>query len=218
MLAAPRGLLFSLLAEVRNDNAKQEYYLTDVVGLARGRGQTVRAVFAPETSVMGVNSQAELAEAEAAFQQQVRRRLLDNGVTMPAPDTVMFSHDTEIAPGAVIEPYVVFGAGVVVGQATIRAFSHLEGARVADRAIIGPYARLRPGADIGEAAHIGKFVEVKAVTVVAGAKAISVMARWGPAPISARVRSSATMTASTSTGRRWGPGPSSAPTAPWWRR
>ena len=171
VLAAPRGLLFSLLAEVRNDNAKQEYYLTDVVGLARGRGQTVRAVFAPETSVMGVNSQAELAEAEAAFQQQVRRRLLDNGVTMPAPDTVMFSHDTEIAPGAVIEPYVVFGAGVVVGQATIRAFSHLEGARVADRAIIGPYARLRPGADIGEAAHIGNFVEVKAVTVGAGAKA-----------------------------------------------
>ena len=90
---------------------------------------------------------------------------------MPAPDTVMFSHDTEIAPGAVIEPYVVFGAGVVVGQATIRAFSHLEGARVADRAIIGPYARLRPGADIGEAAHIGNFVEVKAVTVGAGAKA-----------------------------------------------
>ena len=171
VLAAPRGLLFSLLAEVRNDNAKQEYYLTDVVGLARGRGQTVRAVFAPDTSVMGVNSQAELAEAEAAFQQQVRRRMLDSGVTMPAPDTVMFSHDTEIAPGAVIEPHVVFGAGVVVGRATIRAFSHVEGARVADRAIIGPYARLRPGADIGEAAHIGNFVEVKAVTVGPGAKA-----------------------------------------------
>ena len=171
VLAAPRALLFGLLAEVRNDNAKQEYYLTDVVGLARGRGLKVRAVFAPETSVMGVNSQAELAEAEAAFQQGVRRRLLDAGVTLLAPETVMFSHDTEIAAGAVIEPYVVFGPGVVVGQATIRAFSHLEGARVADHAIIGPYARLRPAAEIGEGAHIGNFVEVKAVTVGAGAKA-----------------------------------------------
>jgi bifunctional UDP-N-acetylglucosamine pyrophosphorylase/glucosamine-1-phosphate N-acetyltransferase len=171
VLAAPRDLLFSLLADVRNDNAKQEYYLTDVVGLARGRGRRVQAVFAPETSVMGVNSQAELAEAEAAFQHSVRRTLMDSGVTMPAPDTVMFSHDTRVAPGAVIEPYVVFGVGVEVGQATIRAFSHLEGARVADHAVVGPYARLRPGTDIGEAAHIGNFVEVKAVTVGAGAKA-----------------------------------------------
>jgi len=171
VLAADRATLFSLLAEVRNENAKREYYLTDIVGLARGRGLAVRTARADETVVLGVNSQGELAEAETVFQRQRRRQLLDSGVTMPAPDTVMFSHDTEIAPGAVIEPYVVFGPGVSVGRATIRAFSHLEAARVADDAVIGPYARLRPGADIGEAAHIGNFVEVKAVRVGPGAKA-----------------------------------------------
>ena len=171
VLAADRALLFRLLGMVRNDNAKAEYYLTDVVGLARADGAKVVTTLAEETVVMGVNSQAELAQAEAAFQSAVRRRLLDAGVSMPGPDTVMFSHDTVVAPGAVIEPYVVFGPGVVVGRATIRAFSHLEGARVADDAIIGPYARLRPGAEIGAHAHIGNFVEVKAVTVGEGAKA-----------------------------------------------
>ena len=171
VLAAPRERLFSLLAKVGNANAKQEYYLTDVVGLARGQGLSVRAALVDEASVMGVNSQSELADAEAVFQRRVRRRMMDHGVSMPAPDTVMFSHDTEVAPGAVIEPYVVFGAGVRIGRATIRAFSHLEGARVADDAVIGPYARLRPGAEIGAAAHIGNFVEVKAVVVGAGAKA-----------------------------------------------
>ena len=171
VLAADRALLFRLLDMVGNDNAKAEYYLTDVVGLARADGAKVVTTLADETVVMGVNSQAELTQAEAAFQSAVRRRLLDAGVSMPAPDTVMFSHDTMVAPGAVIEPYVVFGPGVTVGRATIRAFSHLEGARVADDAIIGPYARLRPGAEIGAHAHIGNFVEVKAVTVGEGAKA-----------------------------------------------
>jgi bifunctional UDP-N-acetylglucosamine pyrophosphorylase/glucosamine-1-phosphate N-acetyltransferase len=171
VLAADRALLFRLLGMVRNDNAKAEYYLTDVVGLARADGAKVLTTLADETVVMGVNSQAELAQAEAAFQTVVRRRMLDAGVSMPAPETVMFSHDTQVAPGAVIEPYVVFSPGVSVGRATIRAFSHLEGARVADDAIIGPYARLRPGAEIGAHAHIGNFVEVKAVTVGEGAKA-----------------------------------------------
>jgi bifunctional UDP-N-acetylglucosamine pyrophosphorylase/glucosamine-1-phosphate N-acetyltransferase len=97
--------------------------------------------------------------------------MLATGVAMPAPDTVMFSYDTVVAPGAVIEPYVVFGPAVTVGRATIRAFSHLEGAKVSDEAIIGPYARLRPGAEIGARAHIGNFVEVKAVVVGEGAKA-----------------------------------------------
>ena len=141
------------------------------MGLARAHGATVVTTLADETVVMGVNSQAELAQAESAFQSAVRRRMLDAGVSMPAPDTVMVCHDTIIAPGAVIEPYVVFGPGVTVGRATIRAFSHLEGARVDDNAIIGPYARLRPGAEIGAHAHIGNFVEVKAVKVGEGAKA-----------------------------------------------
>lgn len=172
LLAAPAALLFELLAQVRNDNAKGEYYLTDVVALARGRGLQARVAFAPEAAVMGVNSQAELAEAEAAFQAARRASLMDSGVRMSAPDSVHLAYDTEIAPGAVVEPYVVFAPGVrVEAGAVIRSFSHLEGAVVREGALIGPYARLRPGADIGPDAHIGNFVEVKKVAVGAGAKA-----------------------------------------------
>jgi bifunctional UDP-N-acetylglucosamine pyrophosphorylase/glucosamine-1-phosphate N-acetyltransferase len=172
VIAAPAKLLFELLGKVGNQNAKGEYYLVDVVGLASQRGLQVRAAFAPEEAVLGVNSQSELAAAEAIFQRRRRQELLAEGVTMPAPDTVHFSWDTRIGGGAVIEPYVVFGPGVEVeGGATIRAFSHLEGARVRPGAIVGPYARLRPGADIGEDAHIGNFVEVKKVKVGKGAKA-----------------------------------------------
>jgi bifunctional UDP-N-acetylglucosamine pyrophosphorylase/glucosamine-1-phosphate N-acetyltransferase len=172
VIAAPAALLFELLAEVGNQNAKGEYYLTDVAGLANARGLDVRAAFASEEAVMGVNSQAELAQAEAVFQRRRRADLLAEGVTMPAPDTVHLSWDTEIAAGVTIEPYVIFAAGVrVEGGAVIRAFSHLEGAVVRAGAIVGPYARLRPGADIGEDAHIGNFVEVKKVKVGRGAKA-----------------------------------------------
>lgn len=172
VLAADAGLLFELLGKVGNANAKGEYYLTDVVGLANGAGRRVRVAFAAEADVAGVNSQAELAAIEAAFQARRRAGLMADGVTMPAPDTVHLSWDTAIAGGAVIEPYVVFGAGVTVESgAVIRAFSHLEGARVRSGALIGPYARLRPGADIGEDAHIGNFVEVKKVKVGRGAKA-----------------------------------------------
>jgi bifunctional UDP-N-acetylglucosamine pyrophosphorylase/glucosamine-1-phosphate N-acetyltransferase len=172
VLAAPAALLFELLGQVRSDNAKGEFYLTDIVALARARGRKVAAVFTDEARVLGVNSQAELAVAEGLFQSARRAHLLNEGVTMPAPDTVMFSFDTEVAPGATIEPYVVFGEGVTVASgAVIRAFSHLEGASVASGALIGPYARLRPGAEIGEDAHIGNFVEVKKTRIGKGAKA-----------------------------------------------
>jgi bifunctional UDP-N-acetylglucosamine pyrophosphorylase/glucosamine-1-phosphate N-acetyltransferase len=172
VLVCDAALLFDLLERVGNVNAKGEYYLTDIVGLAAGSGRAVRVAFAGEADVAGVNSQAELAAAEAAFQRRRRADLLTAGVTMTAPDTVHLSADTRINAGAVIEPYVVFGPGVTVeAGAQIRAFSHLEGARVREDAIIGPYARLRPGADIGAGAHIGNFVEVKKVAVGAGAKA-----------------------------------------------
>ena len=172
VMAAPADLLFDLLAQVKNENAKGEYYLTDVILLAGGRRLNVRAAMADEDAVMGVNSQAELAAAEAVFQRRRRAELLEAGVCMPAPETVHLSWDTRIAGGAVVEPYVVFAPGVEVqAGAQIRAFSHLEGAVVRSGAIIGPYARLRPGADIGEEAHIGNFVEVKKVTVGKGAKA-----------------------------------------------
>jgi bifunctional UDP-N-acetylglucosamine pyrophosphorylase/glucosamine-1-phosphate N-acetyltransferase len=172
VLAAPAELLFDLLAAVKNENAKGEYYLTDVVALARAADFTVKAVLTAEAKVLGVNSQAELAAAEAEFQRARRTELMVQGVSMPAPETVMFAYDTEVGPGAVIEPYVVFAPGVKVeGGAVIRAFSHLEGAHVAAGAVVGPYARLRPGAQIGRDAHIGNFVEVKNSTVGEGAKA-----------------------------------------------
>ena len=172
VMAAPAALLFELLERVTNDNAKGEYYLTDVVGLARRAGHATRAVFAGEDAVMGVNAQAELAQAEALFQRVRREDLLAAGVRMPAPDTVHLSWDTEIGPGAVVEPYVVFGPGAkVAGGARIRSFSHVEGAVVAAGAEVGPYARLRPGADLGEGVKVGNFVEVKNVTMARGAKA-----------------------------------------------
>lgn len=172
VMAAPVGLLFDLLAEVKNDNAKGEYYLTDVVELARKRGAPTRAVFASEDSVMGVNAQSELAQAEALFQSTQREHFLAEGVTMSAPDTVHFAWDTEVGAGTTIEPFVVFGPGAVVAEgARIRSFSHVEGAKVASGAEIGPYARLRPGADLGEGVKVGNFVEVKNVRMDAGAKA-----------------------------------------------
>jgi len=172
VMAAPSALLFSLLAKVRNDNARGEYYLTDVVALARARGAPTRTVFADEDAVMGVNAQAELAVAEALFQKLQRETFLAAGVTMPAPDTVHFSFDTEVGGGTTIEPYVVFGPGAKIASgARIRSFSHVEGATVAAGAEVGPYARLRPGADLGEGVKVGNFVEVKNVRMDAGAKA-----------------------------------------------
>ncbi len=172
VMAAPSALLFSLLAEVRNDNAKSEYYLTDVVALARARGEPTRTVFAGEDAVMGVNAQSELAVAEALFQTVQRDTFLAAGVTMAAPKTVHFSYDTEVGGGTTIEPYVVFGPGAKIASGTrIRSFSHIEGATVAAGAEVGPYARLRPGADLGEGVKVGNFVEIKNVRMDAGAKA-----------------------------------------------
>ncbi|KQY73548.1 MULTISPECIES: bifunctional UDP-N-acetylglucosamine diphosphorylase/glucosamine-1-phosphate N-acetyltransferase GlmU [unclassified Brevundimonas] len=172
VMAAPVGLLFELLAEVKNDNAKGEFYLTDVVELARRRGAPTRAVFADEDAVMGVNAQGELAVAEALFQKVQRETFLAAGVTMPAPETVHFSFDTEVGGGTTIEPYVVFGPGAKIASgARIRSFSHIEGATIATGAEVGPYARLRPGADLGEGAKVGNFVEVKNVRMGKGAKA-----------------------------------------------
>ncbi len=172
VVAAGKVVLFELLKQVGNQNAKAEYYLTDIVRLAAAAGKRTGVALASEAAARGVNSQAELAAAEDAFQARRRGELMTAGVAMRAPHTVYFAWDTQIAPGARIEPFVVFGPGVRVGPgAEIRAFSHLEGARVAAGALIGPYARLRPGADIGENVHIGNFVEVKKVKIGKGAKA-----------------------------------------------
>ncbi len=160
-----------LLASVGSDNAKGEYYLTDIVALARSRGLAARIVRADETEVLGVNDRAQLAVAESVAQERLRRAALEGGATLVAPQTVFLSYDTKIGRDVVIEPHVVIAPGVSIGDgATIRAFSHLEGAQIGPRAEIGPYARLRPGARLGAKAKVGNFVEIKQADVGEGAK------------------------------------------------
>lgn len=172
VIRAPAGRLFPWLAAVGNANAAGEYYLPDVIGLAVGDGAHCAAVEAPEAELRGINSRAELALAEGELQAALRALALAGGVTMVAPDTVFLHHDTVLEQDTLVEPHVVFGPGVrVESGAVIRAFSHLEGCVVRRDAIIGPYARLRPGADVGRGAHVGNFVELKATTLGAGAKA-----------------------------------------------
>lgn len=172
VMAASAETLFALLGQVTNNNAKGEYYLTDIVGLARAAGQRNAVVVCDEDDVLGVNSRAQLADANAAFQARRRREVMDSGVTLVAPETVFFSHDTEIGQDTIVEPNVIFGPGVrIASGATIRAFSHLEGASIETGAVIGPYARLRPGAEIGPKVRIGNFVEVKKARLEEGAKA-----------------------------------------------
>jgi bifunctional UDP-N-acetylglucosamine pyrophosphorylase / glucosamine-1-phosphate N-acetyltransferase len=172
MYLANRADLFRWLSRVTNENPKGEYFLTAIIAEAVHEEALVRAHIAPETSVMGADTPTQLSDAERVFQQRRRAFFLGEGVQMPAPETVFFAWDTEIAAGATVEPYVVFAPGVKVeAGAVIRSFSHLEGATVRAGALIGPYARLRPGAEIGPDAHIGNFVEVKNVKVGEGAKA-----------------------------------------------
>ncbi len=172
VLCAASGDMMRWLKAVRADNAKGEYYLTDVVALARSDGECVVAVEAPAEELSGINSRAELAAAEAVVQSRLRAAAMDAGVTMTDPGSVFLCADTELAPDVTIEPNVMFGPGVKVATgALIRAFSHLEGCVVGPDCIVGPLARLRPGAELGEAVHIGNFVEVKAAKIGARTKA-----------------------------------------------
>jgi len=162
----------AILERIGNANAKGEYYLTDAVAIARDMGLKAVAIETSEDDVRGINNKAQLAEAEAELQKRLRAAALEAGVTLVAPDTVFLSDDTRFGKDVTVEPYVVFGPGVTVGDgALVRSFSHLEGARVGKGARVGPYARLRPGTDLGEDVHIGNFVEVKAAQIEAGAKA-----------------------------------------------
>jgi bifunctional UDP-N-acetylglucosamine pyrophosphorylase / glucosamine-1-phosphate N-acetyltransferase len=160
------------LADVRADNAKGEYYLTDAVALARAKGHRVAALEAPAPEVAGVNSRADLAQAEAVVQQRLRAAAMEAGVTMTDPTSVFLCFDTELAPDVTIGPNVVFGPGVSVAEETeILGFSHLVGCRIGRGCSIGPFARIRPGTVIGDDAHIGNFVELKATTLGPGVKA-----------------------------------------------
>lgn len=172
-LMALRGdVALAILDRIGDANAKREFYLTDAVAIARAMGLEAVAIETEEDEVRGINSQAQLAEAEGVLQRRLRAAALEAGVSMVAPETVHLAADTRLARDVVIEPYVVFGPGVVVEEgAVIRSFSHLEGAHIRRGATVGPYARLRPGADIGPDARIGNFVEVKEAKIGAGVRA-----------------------------------------------
>ena len=163
--------LEALLARIGNDNAKGEYYLTDAVALARGDDLHARVVLSNEEEVLGVNSRAELALAEAAVQKRLRAAAMAHGVTLIAPETVFFSYDTAIGRDVVIEPNVIIGLGVAIDDgATIKGFCHFENARIGPGATVGPFARLRPGAELAKNSHVGNFVEIKKSRVNEGAK------------------------------------------------
>jgi len=171
VMAAKASDLFSWIDQVGNSNASGEYYLTDCVGIARSAGKTATVVRCDEAETLGINSRAELASAEAAFQSRMRCEMLDTGITLYAPDTVFFAYDTVIGRDCIIEQNVVFGPDVTIESgATIRAFSHLEGCHVSRDAVVGPYARLRPGAELSEGVKIGNFVEVKNALIGEGSK------------------------------------------------
>jgi len=172
-LMALRGdVALAILERIGDDNAKREFYLTDAVTVARALGLTATALETEEDEVRGVNTQAQLAEAEAVLQRRLRAAAHDAGLAMVAPETVHLSADTRLGRDVVIEPYVVFGPGVTVEDgAVIRSFSHLEGATVGRGARVGPFARLRPGARLETDVHVGNFVEVKEARLAAGAKA-----------------------------------------------
>ncbi|MBN9256137.1 MULTISPECIES: bifunctional UDP-N-acetylglucosamine diphosphorylase/glucosamine-1-phosphate N-acetyltransferase GlmU [unclassified Mesorhizobium] len=171
MMAVAGKHALDLLDTVGNQNAKGEFYLTDIVEIAGARGLEVVATEASFESALGINNRAELAEAEGIWQQRRRREAMLSGVTLIAPETVYFSHDTEIGADTVVEPNVWFGPGVrIASGAKIHAFSHIEGATVASNCDIGPFARLRPGADLKVKAKVGNFCEVKQATIEEGAK------------------------------------------------
>ena len=171
VICASAQTLFQLVAKLGNANASGEYYLTDVVELARAEGLSAGVVICDEAETLGINTRAQLAVAEAEFQNRARAAALEDGVTLTAPETVFFALDTVIGRDAVIGPHVLFGPGVTIESgAEIKGFCHLEGCHVSRGADVGPFARLRPGAELAEDVHVGNFVEIKNAILDEGVK------------------------------------------------
>lgn len=171
IIGAKAAVLWSELPKIRNENAKNEFYLTDFIEICANGGKKIALAVCPEAEVAGVNDRVQLAEVEATFQARYRRDAMLNGATLVDPSTVYFSADTRIGRDVIIEPNVFFGLGVeVADNVTIAANSHIEGARIGKGAKIGPFARLRPGAELGASSHIGNFVEIKKSLIGEGAK------------------------------------------------
>jgi bifunctional UDP-N-acetylglucosamine pyrophosphorylase/glucosamine-1-phosphate N-acetyltransferase len=186
VMAADSALLWKLLPGIGNHNAKGEFYLTDLAALVAAEGFKLAFRECPETEVLGVNNRVQLAAIETAFQHRLRQAAMLGGATLVAPETVFLSSDTELGRDVIVEPNVVFGAGVrVADRAWIRSFSYIERATVGEAAIVGPFARLRPGAALEREVHIGNFVEIKQAVVEQGAK-INHLAYVGDARVGAR--------------------------------
>ncbi len=173
MMTVDARLLFDLVDQIGSDNAKGEFYLTDIVAVARAAGHRCAVLETDDPEdLIGADDRLDLARFEAAMQKRLREKAMSNGVHLIAPETVFLSYDTQLNHDVTVEPHVVFGPGVRVEQGVvIKSFSHLEGATVGAGARVGPYARLRIDAEIGEGAHIGNFVEIKNAVIEAGAKA-----------------------------------------------
>jgi bifunctional UDP-N-acetylglucosamine pyrophosphorylase / glucosamine-1-phosphate N-acetyltransferase len=171
VICADVATLADLVAAIGNANASAEYYLTDIVGIARAKGLSAGVVECAEAETLGINTRAELAGAEAAFQARARGEAFENGVSMTAPETVFFALDTFVGRDALIGPNVIFGPGVTVETgAEIKGFCHLEGCHISRGATVGPFARLRPGTELSEDVHVGNFVEIKNSTLAEGVK------------------------------------------------
>lgn len=171
VICADVQVLLGLVAALGNDNAAGEYYLTDIIGMARAQGLSAGVVLCDEAETMGINTRAELARAEGAFQARARAEALENGVTLTAPETVFFARDTHIGRDAIIGAHVLFGLGVTIESgAEVKGFCHLEGCHISRGASVGPFARLRPGAELAEDVHVGNFVEIKNAILDEGVK------------------------------------------------
>lgn len=171
VICANAKTLFTLVAQIGNANASGEYYLTDIVELARAQGLSAGVVTCPEAETLGINTRAQLADAERQFQTAARAEALENGVTLTAPETVFFALNTHIGRDAIIGPNVIFGPGVTIESgAEVKGFCHLEGCHISRGADVGPFARLRPGAELAEDVHVGNFVEIKNATLDEGVK------------------------------------------------
>ena len=186
MMAVPARDLFRWLAQVGNDNAASEYYLPDVVNIAAAEGRDAVVIEGDPYETAGVNSRAELAHLELEWQRRRREQVLHEGATLIDPESVWFAYDTRLGRDVTVEPHVVFGPGVQVADgAVIKAFSHIEGAIIGAKASIGPFARIRPGTELGENSKVGNFVELKKASVADGAK-INHLSYVGDAQIGAR--------------------------------
>ncbi|MGA3339569.1 MAG: bifunctional UDP-N-acetylglucosamine diphosphorylase/glucosamine-1-phosphate N-acetyltransferase GlmU [Methylocella sp.] len=186
LMALDGNRALALLSAIGNANSQKEYYLTDIITVAKSCGLDVAAAIAAEDEVLGVNDRVQLAAAETILQERLRAKAMREGVTLIDPSSVTLAFDTVLGRDVVVEPHVVFGPGVSVGEGSvIRSFSHLEGATIGQNATIGPFARLRPGTELSQDVRIGNFVEVKASEVGAGAK-INHLSYIGDASIGAK--------------------------------